>query len=132
MVVYNAITNTTTGSVLRYGACTLVAGAGETLTSDVGHLPTGEVKYIKIVGGVCVVMDAAEKIVVDDAEEVVNAANSDGALFTSRCYAPADLPATPARDGLVVCIHDSGTGQSGIAVSMTSKWYTVYGTEVVP
>lgn len=69
MVVYNAITDTILLSVLRYGSATFVAGAGETLITNVGKRPEGiALKYIKVSGGVLVEMTAEEKTVVDNAE----------------------------------------------------------------
>lgn len=62
----NAITDTTILSILRYGATTLVADAGETLTNNVGLLVASvDLKYQKVVGGVCVEMTQGEKDIVD-------------------------------------------------------------------
>lgn len=70
MVTYNCITDTTLLSVLRYGAATLVAGAGETLTADVGKLVEGvPLKYTKVDTGALVEMSAEEKTTVDAAED---------------------------------------------------------------
>ncbi len=66
MPAYNAITDTTLLSLKRYGATTLVAGAGETLTTDVGKQVVGvPSKYQKIVEGVLVELSAGEKTTVD-------------------------------------------------------------------
>ncbi len=68
MPAYNAITDTTLLSLKRYGATTLAAGAGETLTLDVGKQVIGvERKYQKIVDGALVEMTADEKTTVDSA-----------------------------------------------------------------
>ena len=68
MTTYNCITDTTVLSVLRIGASTFVAGAGETLTLDCGKLVVGvDKKYNKIAVGVCAEMTAEEKTTVDTA-----------------------------------------------------------------
>ena len=70
-MTYNAVTNTSNGSLLRYGASDFLNdgsfdGALETYTTDVGKRVVGiAVRYNKIVGGVLVEMTQVEKDVVD-------------------------------------------------------------------
>ena len=70
-MTYNAVTNTSNGSLLRYGAYDFLNdgafdGALETYTTDVGKRVVGiVVRYNKIVGGVLVEMTQGEKDVVD-------------------------------------------------------------------
>ena len=74
MPAYNAITDTILLSVLRYGSSTLVAGSGETLTTDIGKLPEGvPLKYTKVVGGNLVEMTTGEKTAIDNATPEDNA-----------------------------------------------------------
>lgn len=68
MPTYNAITDTTLLSVLRYGSTTLVAGAGESLDLDVGKLVQGvPLKYQHMSLGSLLEMSAGEKTAVDAA-----------------------------------------------------------------
>lgn len=74
MPTYNCITNTSLLSVIRHGASTFAAGAGETLTLDCGKLVSGvDMKYNKIAVGVCAEMTQGEKDDVDanDAEVAI-------------------------------------------------------------
>ncbi len=92
MPTYNAITDTTLLSLLRYGATTLVAGAGETLTLDVGKLvPDVERKFQKIVGGVIVEMTVGEKTDVTNAETPVNLALVENNLISTDTDGPINL-----------------------------------------
>lgn len=70
-MTYNAVTNTSNGSLLRYGSSDFLNdgsfdGSVETYTTNVGKRVVGiPVKYNKIVGGVLVEMTQGEKDVVD-------------------------------------------------------------------
>lgn len=73
MPTYNCITDTTLLSVLRIGASTFsVENPNEVLHLDCGKLVSGvDVKYNKIVGGICEEMTQPEKDAVD-ADELAN------------------------------------------------------------
>ena len=74
MPAYNAVTNTATGGLLRYGACDFLndgqfKGATETYTTNVGkRLNTVPKKYHKISLGIFAEMTQPEKDAVDAAE----------------------------------------------------------------
>lgn len=125
MVTYNCIWDSTTKSLLQWGACTFTAGGGETLTTNVGKRPSGiDMKYTKVSGSVLVEMSAGEKTTVDSALVTDNTATSEGAVSITRVYAnEAALPGTPDSDGLV-CIVSSTTASStlGLAVSAGGSW----------
>lgn len=73
MVIYNAVTLTSNGGLLRYGSTDFendgsFDGTTETFTSDVGKLIIGlERKYHKVSGGVLVEMTQGEKDTIDGA-----------------------------------------------------------------
>lgn len=134
MATYNAITNTTTLQVLRWGASTFVAGSGETLTLDVGPWPVGvPLQYTKVDGGALVEMSGAEKVIVDATQSTVNDVLSEGAVVVERIYAnEAALPATPARNGLLVALTTTDAGSPGLALSVGGSWYTIHSGDDAP
>lgn len=124
IMTYNCVTDTVLGSVLRYGATTFVAGAGETLHLDVGkRVPNVELKYTNIVLGSLAAMTAPQITVVDVAEAASDDINSVGALEISRVYVnEAALPAVPAQAGLVVIVTSTAGAVPGLAVSVGGAW----------
>lgn len=124
-MTYNCVTDTAVLSLLRYGTTTLVAGAGETLTLDVGVRPDSVPnKYVKIDTGTLVEMTSMEKTIVDVDILAEDALVSTGAALITRVYAlQEDLPATPAQDGLLVVIAVTDeSGGPGLGLSVNGLW----------
>ena len=104
---YNAIQDDATLSILRYGASTFVAGAGETLFTDVGKKVSGvDLRFQRITGGVMTAMDAGEITTAEDAISALTALNPVGHLSSSLNYPyfPLSGPETISGAGTVLSL----------------------------
>ncbi len=124
--MYNAVTNTATGSLQSFGRSLFVPSADQTLTVGVGPRPPGvSNQYIKVVNLSLVEMTAGEKNVVDVTVATAASARSADAVQLARSYATIALLPPAPNNNLLVMINDVGTGFPGIAISFGGNWRVI-------
>ena len=134
-----AITLTSTGELLRWDAGGAIPFDAGTETSHAMLAPVspqlvdGELKrHHKVVAGAVVLMDAAEKAVVDTATDTKEQAAATGATVLGRTVqGPGALPVPPPRPGLLVAVRNIG-GSPGLALSTQTGWVLFASTGAVP